>query len=742
MTATVTPATEPRAPAAPAPAGTRHHHACPLCEAMCGLVIEADGPRVTSIRGDPDDPFSRGHICPKAVALTDLHTDPDRIRRPMKRQGATWMEIGWDEALDLAASGLRAAQRAGGSDAVATFAGNPTVHSLGAMLYYPDFVRSLRTKNRYSATSVDQLPHHVAAATMFGHPLLIPIPDIDRTRHLLMFGANPHASNGSLMTAPDVVKRLKAIQQRGGKVVVVDPRRTETAQHADTHHFIAPGADAFLLLALLNVVFAESLARDSRAGALADGGEQLRALVAPWTPERVSPATGIAPETIRAIARDFARAETAACYGRVGVSMQEFGGLACWLITALNLVTGRVDEPGGVMFTKPAIDPVAGRGMYSSAKIGRWKSRVRGLPEFMGELPVATLADEIETPGPGQVRALVTHAGNPVLSTPNGARLERALAKLDFMVSIDFYLNETTRHAHLILPPVSQLERDHYDITFHALAVRNTARYSPPLFAPAKGAMPDWRILSALTERMQAGGGWAGFKARWRTRIMRRLSPRGLVDRALKAGPYGAKASGNGDGLTLVKLERAKSGVDLGALVPMLPARLKTANGRIALVPEAVVADLPRLEARLAAFAAPRNGTMSGTLSLIGRRELRSNNSWMHNSERLVRGRRMCTLYMHPSDASARGLADGARARVSSRVGEVECEVEVSETMMPGVVCLPHGWGHHRPGTGQSVARAHAGVSINDLTDEQRVDALCGTAGFSGTEVRVSAVTA
>ena len=349
---------------------------------------------------------------------------------------------------------------------------------------------------------------------------------------------------------------------------------------------------------------------------------------------------------------------------------------------------------------------------------------------------MATLAEEMEVPGAGQVRALVTHAGNPVLSTPNGGRLEKALAKLDFMVAIDFYLNETTRHAHVILPPVSQLERDHYDITFHVLAVRNTARYSPPVFAPGNDAMPDWKILSALTERMQAGGGWKGFKSRWRTRVLRRMTPRGMVDRGLKEGPYGKAAAGNGDGLSLVKLERAKSGIDLGALVPMLPGRLKTTNGRIALVPAVIAADVTRLEMALAAYAAPRNGA----LSLIGRRELRSNNSWMHNSERLVRGKRMCTLYMHPGDAQSRGLADGVRARVTSRVGQVECEIETSDAMMPGVVCLPHGWGHNRPGTKQGIASAHAGVSLNDLTDEQRVDALCGTAQLNGTAVHVSAL--
>ena len=716
---------------------TATKHGCPLCEAMCGLVIETQGAAVTGIRGDIDDPFSRGHICPKAVALTDLHTDPDRLRTPMIRTGDQWRAVGWDEALDFAANGLTRVQREHGRDAVATFAGNPTVHSLGAMLYYPDFNRSLRTKNRYSATSVDQLPHHVAAATMFGHPLLIPIPDIDRTQHLLMFGANPHASNGSLMTAPDVAKRLKAIRQRGGKIVVVDPRKTETAEHADAHHFIKPAADAFLLAALLHVVFAEGLTRRSRAGDLADGWDTIKELVAPWTPERVADATGIAPAVTRQIARDFALAETAACYGRVGVSMQEFGGLGCWLISALNLVTGRVDEPGGVMFTKPAIDPIDGKaGRYSSSTIGRWKSRVRGLPEFMGELPVATLADEMETPGAGQVRAFVTHAGNPVLSTPNGGRLEKALERLDFMVSIDFYINETTKHAHVILPPVSQLERDHYDLTFHVLAIRNTARYSPPLFAPKPSERTDWQILSALTERMQAGGGWAGFKARWVTRAKRQLGPRGMVDRGLKAGPYANGGTPSGEGLSLVQLERAPSGIDLGALVPMLPQRLKTANGRIALAPAAITPDLARLEAALARFAAPRNGA----LSLIGRRELRSNNSWMHNSERLVRGKRSCTLLMHPADAQSRGLRDGVKATVRSRVGAVDAEVETTEAMMPGVVCLPHGWGHNRKGTRQGVATAHAGVSINDLTDEMQVDALCGTAGFSGTAVRVTAL--
>ena len=722
--------------AAPAPRTTKHVHACPLCEAMCGLVIETEGRTVTSIRGDADDSFSRGHICPKAVALKDLHEDADRLRKPMKKVNGAWVEVGWDEALDFAAAGLRAVQAKHGNNAVATFAGNPTVHSVGATLFFPYLVRALRTRNRFSATSVDQLPHHVAAATMFGHPLLIPIPDIDRTQHFLVFGANPMASNGSLMTAPDVGKRLKAIRARGGKVVVIDPRKTETALVADEHYFIKPGADVFLLLALLQVVFAEGLTRESAALALADGVDELRAVVAPYTPERVSAATGLSAEGIRKIARDFAKAPQAAAYGRVGVSMQEYGAVSVWLISALNLVTGRVDVPGGVMFTKPAIDPIAEKGFYSSSKIGRWKSRVRGLPEFLGELPVAVLSEEIETPGEGQIRALVTHAGNPVLSTPNGGRLDRALDQLEFMVSIDFYLNETTRHASVILPPVGPLERDHYDVVFHTLAIRNTAKYAAPLFAPEPGAMPDWLLLSKLTERMQAGWNWKAFRARLLTRGLRRRGIRGVIDHELTKGPYARGTPDGGAPITIASLEQQPHGIDLGALVPMLPARLRTANGRIAAAPAAVLADMPRVATGLEAALA----TGDGSLALIGRRELRSCNSWMHNSERLVKGKHQCTLLMHPRDAASRQLVDGQVAQVISRVGAVEAPVELSEAMMPGVVCLPHGWGHARPGVQARVAVAHAGVSINDLTDDERVDRLCGTAGFSGTRVTVGRV--
>lgn len=703
---------------------TRHIAACPLCEATCGIVVETEGARITSIRGDPDDHFSRGHICPKAVALQDIHTDPDRLKRPVKRTATGWQEIGWDEAFALVEQGITQVQRTHGRDAVATYLGNPTVHSLGAMMFAPTLTKILRTKNRYSATSVDQLPHHLAALWMFGHPLLIPIPDLERTQHLLVFGANPAVSNGSLMTAPDAAKRIKEISARGGKVIVVDPRRTETAAIADAHHFVRPGADSYLLLALLQVIFGERLDRVGRVEAFTDGIEALRSIVAEWSPERVAGITGIEAGTIRIIAREFAAAPTAAAYGRVGVSMQEFGGLACWLITALNVVTGRLDEPGGVMFTKPAVDLLHGGGMYGgSGRFARWRTRVRALPEFAGELPVSALAEEIDTPGVGQIRGLVTHAGNPVLSTPNGARLDRAIAGLEFYVAIDFYVNETTRHAHVILPPTAALERAHYDLVFHMLAIRNTAKYSPAVMPAAPGAKHDWEILLELTRRLAGGSWWQRLKTRAMVAGARWRKPRGVLDLLLRAGPYK---------LTIADLEKAPHGVDLGALSSCLPDRLRTSDKRVQLVPSLLASDMARLS-QVLAEESPRDGSFA----LIGRRELRSGNSWMHNSERLVRGRRRCTLLMHTEDAAARGFSDGERVDVRSRTGQVRVELETTDAMMRGVVSLPHGWGHARDGVRLAVARRAGGASINDLTDEQRIDTLTGNAGFSGVSVQV-----
>jgi anaerobic selenocysteine-containing dehydrogenase len=700
---------------------------------MCGIAIELEGDDILAIRGDHDDPFSRGHICPKAVALQDVHDDPDRLRRPLRKTAAGFEEIGWEEALDEAARRLAAIQQEHGRNAVAVYQGNPTVHNHGALLFSQVFLRSLGTRSRFSATSVDQLPQMLAALLMFGHQLLLPIPDVDRTDFLLILGANPLASNGSLMTAPGIERRLKAIKARGGRIVVVDPRRTETASLADLHLPIRPGGDAFLLAAVIHTLFAEGRVRPGRLADVTNGVDTLADAVSPFSPEAVAERTGIAASAIRDLAREFVNSPSAVAYGRVGTCTQEFGALASWLVTALNLVTGNLDRAGGAMFPTPAADVVAlADRIGNRGHFDKGRSRVRGLPEFGGEWPVAVLAEEIETEGPGQIRALVTSAGNPVLSTPNGARLDRALSRLDYMVAIDLYLNETTRHAHLILPPTFALERSHYDLVFHALAVRNTAKFSPALFPAPADARHDWQILLELGTRLDRARGKGRFRSWFKQRFYSVLGPDGIVALLLRIGPHGAGFIPFAKGLTLRKLGREPHGLDLGPLQPILPARLYTKARRIELSPTPFVDDLKRL---LAALRAPANGE----LTLIGRRDLRSNNSWMHNCERLVKGRERCTLLMHPRDAEARGVRDGQRVHVATRAGMVKATLEVSDDIRPGVVSLPHGWGHDREGTRLRVASARPGVSLNDLTDETLVDSLSGTSRLNGVPVRVEA---
>ena len=698
-----------------------HYRACNLCEAICGLEIKHENGQVLSITGDAQDPFSRGHICPKAVGLKDIYEDLNRLRRPLKRTADGWQEIDWETALDEVAAGLRRQREQHGPHATAWYAGNPSVHNSGTQLAAPGFLRALGSRSLFSASSVDQLPHHFAAWQLYGHPLLLPVPDLDRTDHWLILGGNPLVSNGSLMTAPDVAKRLQAIQARGGKVVVIDPRRSETAVKADAHHFIRPGTDVFLLLAMTQVLFVEKLVKPGRLAEFTDGIEALGAAVAEFTPEHVSAITGLAPATIRTLVRELAAADRGVIYGRVGVSVQEFGGLCLWLINALNLLTGHLDEPGGYMFATPALDILGKPGIYN--KYDRYRSRVRQAPEFMGELPVACLAEEMLTPGEGQLQALVTSCGNPVLSTPNGAQLDTALAGLEFMVSIDIYLNETTRHAHYILPPATGLETAHYDVSFHALAIRNTSRYSEPLFDKAPNARYDWEIFEGLRQRLEAS---ETFDA---TAASAPENPEAKIDLGLRYGAYGRA------GLSLEKLRSTPNGIDLGALQPRLPTALRTENQRINLAAPLFLADLNRARRVLAAALV----VADNQLLLISRRELRSNNSWMHNLPRLIKGRNRCTLQINPADAAARGLTEGQPVRVRSRVGTVELPVEITSNLMPGVASMPHGYGHARLGTRLDVAQAHAGVSINDLTDELRLDELTGNAALSAVPVWVDA---
>jgi len=700
---------------------TTVYRSCPLCEATCGVAITTEGDRVVSVRGDDADPFSRGYICPKGTALGDLHHDPDRLQRPMVREGSTWRELAWDAAFDLVARRLREVRAAHGKDAIGLYQGNPSVHNLGLMTYGRLLVGAIGGKNQFSATSLDQLPHMLAALLMFGNQILMPVPDIDRADLFICLGANPLASNGSIMTAPDVRGRLKAIRDRGGQLIVIDPRRTETAEKADRHLFLRPGSDAVLLLAMIETLFAESLVRLGHVPV--SGLSELRTVAAAWPAERAAPITGIAADEIRGLARALATTPRAVLYGRIGVCTQAFGGLAAWLCYAINALTGHLDQPGGLMFTTPAVDPLPLASLLGlDGGFARWTSRVSGKPEFGGELPATVLAEEIETAGHGQIRALVTIAGNPVLSVPGGPRLERAIGTLDFMVSIDPYMNATTRLADVILPPASVLERSHYDAALNAFAVRNVAKYAPPTFARPAHARHDWEICLALWRRL-GHAAKLGPAGRLLERALGKLGPEAIVDLALRAGPHR---------LSLSKLRAAPHGLDLGPLEPRLPGRLGTADHKVHLAPAAYLADVARLTAHHA--AAPATG-----LILIGRRHLRSNNSWMHNSERLTKGPARCTLMIHPDDAAARGLAEGGIAQVSTGRGAIDLPIEISDSIMPGVVSVPHGWGHSRAGIRMRVASATPGASVNDIIDPALIDELSGTSALTGQRVDVAA---
>jgi anaerobic selenocysteine-containing dehydrogenase len=739
------------------------HRACPLCEAKCGIQVAVDPATagVLTIRGDDDDPQSRGFLCPKAYGLKGLQEDPDRVRQPLRRRGprgsGEFEAVGWDDAFDEIAARLRALREAHGPDALATYLGNPNAHDFGSTLYLPTFQRALGTKRRFSATSVDQLPKMVSSWLLFGHPGLFAVPDVDRTDFLLVLGANPVVSNGSLLTAPDMPRRLRDLRARGGKLVVVDPRRSETARLADRHLFIRPGTDAFFLFALVHCLFDEDLVSLGRLAPFTHGVETLRDLAREFAPERVAPATGIAPEAVREVAREFAGAARAACYGRIGTCTQEFGTLASWLVDVVNVLTGNLDRPGGAMFPRPATGPAderpreRGRNHYA-----RWRSQVRGLPEFAGELPVAALAEEIDAAGDSRIRALVTVAGNPVLSTPNGERLARALASLDCMVSVDVYVNETTRFADFILPTTSPLERANYDMVFQALMVRNGAKWSPRVLAKPEGARDPWEVVTELAARVNgttlealdelvfshllgATVGKPGAACpdvpvdEARRQLGAGRGPERILDLLLRAGPWGDRFGANAGGLSLARVRASEHGIDLGPLEPRLPAPLATASGAIELAPELAVADVARLRDALEARSRA-NG-----LVLVGRRHLRSNNSWMHNVHALAKGPERCTLLVSPDDAGRLGLTDGGRAKVRSRVGEVVASVAVSDEMMPGVVSLPHGFGHGAAGVRLRVASAHAGVSSNQLADETLLDALSCNAVLNGIPVEVAA---
>lgn len=722
------------------------------------MTVEDD--RVTGIRPDHEDVWSKGYVCPKGAVLGDLHHDPDRLRAPMVRDGDTWREVGWDEAFETIASRLRPVVDEHGIEAVTAYIGNPTAHNFSLSRYVAAFMPMSTIPVIYSAGTVDQWPKNVSSALMYGGMWTIPTPDLDRTDHLLVLGANPSASQGSLLAAADVLGRFDAILERGGKITVIDPRRTATAAHASQWIPIRPGTDAALLAAIVHVLFEEKLAAPGRLADLTNGLDEIEALCRPFTPERVAETCAIPADTIRRLARDLAAAERAAVYGRIGTCNQEFGTLASWLVDVVNIVTGNLDRPGGSMFSNPiawSLTTIRPPDQIDGWKFGRWKSRVRGAPEVLGQYPVSCLAEEIATPGDGQIKALITIAGNPVISAPDAGKLDDALPMLECMVAVDNYLNETTRHADVILPGLSPFEQPHYDELLWSWAVRNAGNYSEAIFPPEPDRPAEWQILLKLaaviagTDPAEVDidllddlffGGLVGVLAqgdrspiagRDANEIMSLSEGRGpdrLLDFCIRSGPYGDQYGLNPEGLTLEKLREHPHGIDMGPLEPRLEEILETPSGKLELAPSYITQDLGRLEARL-----ERD---EESLVLVSRRDVRSNNSWMHNLEKLVRGRERCTLLIHPADAARAGIEAGTRARVASRSGSVVAPVEITDEMMPGVVCLPHGWGHDRMGIRMSVAKQHAGVNNNLLAPGELVDVPSGNAIVNGIPVEVT----
>jgi anaerobic selenocysteine-containing dehydrogenase len=737
---------------------TIHHRICPLCEACCGLEIKVSGGEVQSIRGHDADVFSAGYLCPKGVALKDLHEDPDRLRTPLIKRNGAFVQATWEEAFNEIEARLLPIIKQHGNDAVAVTVGNPPAHKMGLLLYLPKLMKALGTRNLFTASTLDQMPKQLSNGLMFGNWLTMGVPDIVRCDHLLVLGANPMASNGSLWTVPDFRGKAKALRARGGKLVVIDPRRTETAEMADAHHFIRPGGDVFLLLGMVHTLFDEGLVKLDRLASLVAGLDEVRAAVLPFEPEKMATRCGISADAIRTLARELAQVPRAAVYGRMGISVQAYGTLCAWLIDVLNVLTGNLDRAGGVMFPKAAAFSAntsntegKGRGITT----GRWKSRVSGAPEIFGELPMNCLAEEIETPGSGQIKALISLASNPVLSAPNGARLSAAFEKLEFMLSMDIYLNETARHADVILPGMSALEDSHYDVPFPQFSFRNHARYSRAVLPASASQAPEWQTLLRLAAIAQGLGAKAdvmalddamlmddlrklhGIEA---DAVMAALAPRTGPDRrvdwALRTGPYGDDFGKRPDGLTLAKVAAAPGGIDLGELQPRLPRALRTPSGLIELAPPMLIDDLQRVHAALndatTEAAAP--------MVVIGRRDVRSNNSWMHNLPLLAKGPFRCTALVNSLDANRLGLKSGDMACLTTATGQtVTAEVEVSDSVMPGVISLPHGWGHDAVGAQLSIAALRPGVNLNVLMDERQTDPLSGNAVLSGVEVTLSA---
>jgi len=727
-----------------------HLRTCPLCEAMCGLQISVRDGKVHQIRANPDDAWSGGHICPKGTTLGAIHEDPDRIRQPLIKINGKWREATWAEAFHRCSELLLPIIEKYGISAVTAYTGNPLAHNFSLGRYIGILLGMSGMPITYSPGTIDQWPKNLSSHLMYGGWWTIPVPDIRRTNLLVIMGANPHASQGSLMAMPNVMGEIAKVRQRGS-VIVIDPVRTGTAARADEWLPITPGTDAAFLLAVVHTLFTENLVRLGNAEEIVEGIETLARIAHDWTPERVAPVTGIPAERIRSLGRQLAATQRAAVYGRIGLCNQEFGGLSSWLVDVVNILTGHLDVPGGVMFPRPTAWSVTCQpqlGLEGGvAKFGRWSTRVRGAKEVLGQAPVSCMAEEISTPGDGQIKALITVAGNPVLSTPAGHELDKALAGLEAMISVDNWINETTRHADVILPGQSPLEQPHHDDLILQFAVDSFANYSPPVFLPDPSHPGEWEILIRLTglctgtpaedvlvEAIDDGffdylSYTQGFDGAALRKRYDHGGPERILDMTLRTGYFGDKYGKNPDGLTLHKLRKNPDGINFGPMVPRLPDILGTPDQKIRLAPDYLIDDLTRL--------AHRMERTPDDLVLVSRRHLRSNNSWMHNVPALMKGRDRCTIHMHPDDAARCGVASGDTVTVQSEAGSIDIPVEITKEIKPGVVSIPHGWGHGQPETRVTTANAHAGVNTNILSPPHFTDEISGNAAVNGIPVTV-----
>lgn len=734
---------------------------------MCGLRVTVEDGAVRGVRANPDDVWSRGHLCPKGASLHQLHDDPDRLRKPLVRnRSGGHAEVSWDDAFAEAERVLRPVLDRYGAAAATVYIGNPVAHNLALATYVGALVGlggAAGMGAYYSPGTVDQWPLNVVSALLFGGMWNSPVPDLDRTDHLVILGANPAASQGSMLSTPDIMGKLAAIRRRGGAVVVVDPRRTETARRASQWVPIQPGTDALLLFALLYALDETgAIRRPPHLAGLVDGLDDVVALSAQFSPERVAPATGIPADEIRRLAAGLAAADHPVLYSRIGACTQEFGTLATWLVFVVNVALGAVDRLGGAVFPKPVMwSPMFMKPPDQDApgwRFGRFRSRVRGTPEVLGQFPIGCLAEEITTPGDGQIRALITVAGNPAVSAPGARRLDAALERLDAMISVDNWLNETTRHAQVILPGLSPLERPHSDDLYWMYSLASCVKWSDPVLAPDPARPSEWEILLRLagalvgtpvadvdvaaTDDLYTQGiiytacGSPGTPLFGRDPAevfgtLKGVGPERLVDLGIRVGPWGDDLGRRPDGLTLETVRRHPDGLRLGELESgRLREVVTTPSGRIELVHAVFTDDVPRLLARMDRPAAP--------MVLTSRRHLRSNNSWMHNVAALMRGRDRCTLLIHPADAEHHGIADGQWVDVATEEGSVRVVAELTDDMSPGVLSLPHGWGHGLRGTRLAVANDHPGVNVNSINPVGLVDVPSNTHVVNGVPCRVA----